>query len=77
MLFFRDPDAEGRDAPQHARRARRRDPRRRRLARAVRLTDAPPVLQEGVTATRIGAAALSVALTALVLRLLSCPHPPL
>src|SRR4051812_47406164 len=34
------------------------------------LLDAPPVLQEGVTAPRIGAAALSVALTALVLRAL-------
>ncbi len=40
------------------------------------LTDAAPVLQEGVTGPRIGAAALSVALPALVLRLLSCPHPP-
>ncbi|MBB4912732.1 HPP family protein [Actinophytocola algeriensis] len=40
------------------------------------LTDHPPVIQEGLTPARIGAAALSVALTALVLRLLSCPHPP-
>jgi CBS-domain-containing membrane protein len=40
------------------------------------LTDAPPILQEGITGPRIGAAALSLALTALVLRLLSCPHPP-
>ncbi|KOT37823.1 hypothetical protein ADK41_17570 [Streptomyces caelestis] len=40
------------------------------------LTDAPPVIQQGVTAARIGAAALSVALTALVLKLLAAPHPP-
>ncbi|MGK5498132.1 HPP family protein [Streptomyces sp. URMC 125] len=40
------------------------------------LTDAPPVTQQGITAARIGAAALSVALTALVLKLLDAPHPP-
>ncbi|TQM79361.1 HPP family protein [Saccharothrix saharensis] len=40
------------------------------------LTEHPPVIQEGVTGARVGAAALSVALTALVLRLLDCPHPP-
>lgn len=40
------------------------------------LTDHPPVLQEGVTAPRIGAAALSVALTALVLKAVGTPHPP-
>jgi CBS-domain-containing membrane protein len=40
------------------------------------LADAPPILQEGVTGPRIGAAALSVALTALVLKLLATPHPP-
>lgn len=40
------------------------------------LTDDPPVVQQGVTVARIGAAALSVALTALVLRLLAAPHPP-
>lgn len=40
------------------------------------LADHPAVLQEGLTGLRIGAAALSVGLTVLVLRLLSCPHPP-
>jgi hypothetical protein len=40
------------------------------------LTDAPPILQEGITGPRIAAAALSVALTALVLKLLDVPHPP-
>jgi CBS-domain-containing membrane protein len=40
------------------------------------LAEHPPVLQEGVTGARIGAAALSVALTALVLKLLGTPHPP-
>jgi len=40
------------------------------------LTEHPPVLQEGVTGARVGAAALSVALTALVLRLLDRPRPP-
>ncbi|MEV1117960.1 HPP family protein [Actinosynnema sp. NPDC049800] len=40
------------------------------------LTEHPPVIQEGVTGVRVGAAALAVALTALVLRLLDCPHPP-
>ncbi|MCC9737979.1 HPP family protein [Streptomyces sp. MNU89] len=40
------------------------------------LTDDPPVIQQGLTAARIGAAALSVALTALVLKLLAAPHPP-
>jgi CBS-domain-containing membrane protein len=40
------------------------------------LTDHPPVIQEGLTPARVAAAALSVAFTALVLRLLSCPHPP-
>ncbi len=40
------------------------------------LTDHPPVLEEGVTGPRIGAAALSVALTALALKALGTPHPP-
>ena len=40
------------------------------------LTGHPPVITEGVTAARVGAAALSVALTALVLKLLGAPHPP-
>lgn len=40
------------------------------------LTDHPPVLQEGITAHRIAAAAASVALTVLVMRLLNCSHPP-
>ncbi|RJK97586.1 HPP family protein [Vallicoccus soli] len=43
---------------------------------AFGLADHPPVVQEGVTAARTGAAALSVALTALVLKLLDAPHPP-
>ncbi|HEY0637659.1 MAG TPA: HPP family protein [Pseudonocardiaceae bacterium] len=43
---------------------------------AFDLADSAPVLQEGITAARIGAAAASVALTVLVLRLLSCAHPP-
>ena len=40
------------------------------------LTDHPPVIQEGITGARVGAAALSVAFTAAVLLLLDCPHPP-
>lgn len=40
------------------------------------LLAAPPVLQEGITPARIGAAAVSVGLTALVLKLLDAPHPP-
>jgi CBS-domain-containing membrane protein len=40
------------------------------------LTDHAPVIQEGITGARVAAAAMSVALTALVLRLLACPHPP-
>lgn len=40
------------------------------------LTDHAPVIQEGITGSRTAAAALSVALTALILRLLACPHPP-
>ncbi|EHR61739.1 HPP family protein [Saccharomonospora cyanea] len=40
------------------------------------LTAHPSVTEEGVTGPRIVAAALSVALTAFVLRLLDCPHPP-
>lgn len=40
------------------------------------LLDAPPVLQAGVTLPRIAAAALSLGLTAAVLRLLRSPHPP-
>jgi CBS-domain-containing membrane protein len=40
------------------------------------LTNHPPVIQEGITGPRIGAAALSVALTALVLRVMDFPHPP-
>lgn len=40
------------------------------------LLAAPPVLQQGITPARIGAAAVSVALTALVLKLLDAPHPP-
>jgi CBS-domain-containing membrane protein len=40
------------------------------------LTDHAPVIQEGLTPARVAAAALSVALTALVLRLLDCAHPP-
>jgi CBS-domain-containing membrane protein len=42
----------------------------------LELTEHEQVLQEGITGPRIVAAALSVALTALVLRLLACPHPP-
>lgn len=40
------------------------------------LADHPSVVQEGINGMRIGAAALSVSLTALFLRLLACPHPP-
>lgn len=40
------------------------------------LLAAPPVLQQGITPARIGAAAVSVGLTALVLKLLAAPHPP-
>lgn len=40
------------------------------------LADQPPVLQEGITGARIAAATTSVALTVLVMRLLSCVHPP-
>ena len=43
---------------------------------ALGLTDHPSVLQEGLTGRRTVAAALSVALTALVLKLLDAPHPP-
>lgn len=41
-----------------------------------RLADSPPVLEEGITWARVGAAALSLALTTLVLRLLDTPHAP-
>ena len=40
------------------------------------LTTHESVLQEGLTAPRIAAAALSVAVTTLVLALLGTPHPP-
>jgi len=40
------------------------------------LTDHPPVTQEGLTAARTAAAALSVAATALVLKVLGASHPP-
>ncbi|WP_369055582.1 HPP family protein [Kineococcus terrestris] len=40
------------------------------------LQDHPPATQEGVTLARLVAAGLSVALTALVLKLLAAPHPP-
>jgi len=40
------------------------------------LTDNPPVIQEGLTSTRVAAAVLSVALTALVLQAIRTPHPP-
>ena len=40
------------------------------------LTDHRPVTQEGLTAARTAAAALSVALTALVLKALRASHPP-
>ena len=40
------------------------------------LLDHPSVLQEGVTLARVGAAALSVALTGAVLLLLRSSHPP-
>ena len=40
------------------------------------LTDNPPVIQEGLTSTRVAAAVLSVALTALVLQAIRSPHPP-
>lgn len=43
---------------------------------AFGLTEHPPVFEEGLTGARVGAAALSVAVTALVLRLLDCPHAP-
>lgn len=40
------------------------------------LLTAPSALQEGVTAPRVAAAALSLGVTAAVLRLVRCPHPP-
>ncbi|MGH2826914.1 MAG: HPP family protein [Actinomycetota bacterium] len=40
------------------------------------LTDAGPALAEGVTAGRVGAAALSLGLTAGVMAWLRVPHPP-
>ena len=40
------------------------------------LTNNPPVTQEGLTTTRVAAAVLSVALTALVLQAIRTPHPP-
>jgi CBS-domain-containing membrane protein len=40
------------------------------------LTDHRPAIEEGLTSARVAAAALSVALTALVLRLIDSPHPP-
>ncbi|MBB5867992.1 CBS-domain-containing membrane protein [Allocatelliglobosispora scoriae] len=40
------------------------------------LRDAPSALQGGVSATRIAAAAGSLAITAVALMLLRCPHPP-
>ncbi len=40
------------------------------------LLDHPSILQEGVTLARIGAAALSMALTGAVLLLLKSSHPP-
>jgi CBS-domain-containing membrane protein len=43
---------------------------------AFGLAGHPTVLQEGVTGPRIAAAALSVALTVGILRLISRPHPP-
>src|SRR3954452_4453452 len=36
----------------------------------------PPAPVEGLTVTRVLAVALSVAITALVLRVVRCPHPP-
>jgi CBS-domain-containing membrane protein len=41
-----------------------------------RLADHPPVTVEGLSGARIAAAALSVGLTVLVLRLLDTSHPP-
>lgn len=38
--------------------------------------DAPPVIETGIGPATVVAAALSVALTALVLQLLGTPHPP-
>ncbi len=47
------------------------------LSRAIfGLLDHPSILQEGVTLARIGAAALSMALTGAVLLLLKSSHPP-
>ncbi len=43
---------------------------------AFGLADDAPVTEQGVTGARIAAAGLSVALTALALKLLSAPHPP-
>lgn len=40
------------------------------------LTDHQPVIEEGISVARVGAAAVSVAVTVLVLRLLDRPHPP-
>lgn len=40
------------------------------------LTDAPPILQTGVTGPRIVAAALSIGLTSGLMILLNVPHPP-
>ena len=40
------------------------------------LSGHPPVTTEGITTARVGAAALSLALTALALKLLAAPHPP-
>ncbi len=40
------------------------------------LTDAPPVIQEGLTTPRLVAGVMSVALTAFFLQAIRCPHPP-
>jgi CBS-domain-containing membrane protein len=42
----------------------------------TRTTQAPPVIQTGVTVTAVVAAGLSVALTSLALQALRTPHPP-
>ena len=40
------------------------------------MTQAPPVIEQGITAPRIVAACLSLAVTAFVLQVLRTPHPP-
>ena len=76
LFFFTPRGAGGQPAPHHLRPRHRHRVRVRRALRLSGLEHAPPAMATGVSAARIGAAALSLASTGALMILLKAAHPP-